>query len=281
MKNIAMPNGCQIVAAMNPPTGDYSGTIDFDDKAFQDRFVHVKFQPSFNEFYEYQNSKYTGSGFLAYLQEDDKMLRHKGESFDIADFVVPSPRSWETAFKLEQIYDSGEVERGLFQELMFGIVGREATLAGMAYKDTHVAALKGKDLIEKYHLGDTRAKLLKAKEKNRSDMIGTAIQQIDEEFEKRDSLTDQEARNIITLTADLPAEAQYTLLIVVTKRNKCTWNCGGFETIDGGTGLGHSKELVAIMQKTLKARDEAEKEMAVAKEKKNKSNKKVKKEEEV
>ncbi len=42
MKGIKMPAGCMVVSACNPPTDDYSGTIDFNDSAFADRFSRLK-----------------------------------------------------------------------------------------------------------------------------------------------------------------------------------------------------------------------------------------------
>ena len=274
MKNIAMPNGCQIVAAMNPPTDDYAGTIDFDDKAFQDRFVHIKFAPTFGEFREYMNTKYSGSGFLEFLGENDKLLRSpKLQDFSLG-FVIPSPRSWETAFKLEQIYDNGCVDKALFLELMMGIVGSEASLAAMNYKETHVGGIKGVDLLENFHTDAVKKKLDQVMNKGRTDIVGNALLDIGEEFKNRKGLSNQEAQNVIALSKALSKnpEQQYTLLqFVISNMSNCTGNCEGFEVDGDGRGLGHSKELVAVMQKTLKAREEAAKEMEKAKAKKSKN----------
>lgn len=280
MKGIPLPEGCQVVSAMNPPTSDYSGTIDFDDKAFADRFLHIKFQPQFSEFYSYQNAKFAGSGFLAFLQEDDKMIRSVGESYTL-DFVTPSPRSWETAFKLEQMFDRGEVNRGLFREMMFGIVGATATDAALTYKETHVSSIKGKDVIEQYHSNEVKDRVKAAVKKGRTDIIGNMIQEINEELGQRKSLTNQEGKNLIAVCGDLNPEQTYTLCTMFTnaQNHECCNNVEGFPVTEEGGGLLGSDELIEILAKTTKAREKAHKEMEKAKAKKSK--KKEETEEEV
>lgn len=282
MKGIPLPKGCQVVSAMNPPTADYSGTIDFDDKAFADRFLHIKFQPTFNEFYSYQNAKYANSGFLSFLQEDDKMIRSVGESYTL-DFVTPSPRSWETAFKLEQLYDKGEVERGLFREMMFGLVGATATDAALTYKETHVSSIKGKDVIEMYHVGDIRERVKKAVAKGRTDIIGNMLQEINEELGQRKGLKNQEGKNLLAICGDLKPEQTYTLCTIFTNtaNHDCCGNVEGFEVTDEGGGLLGSDELVEIISKTTKAREKAHAEMEKAKAKKSSKKAKVAVEEEL
>lgn len=272
MKGIPFPEGCQVVAAMNPPTGDYSGTIDFDDKAFQDRFVHVSFKPTFQEFYSYQNAKYADSGFIAFLQEDDKMLRCGNlESFGL-DFVIPSPRSWETAFKLERLFDNGELDRSLFMEMMLGIVGPTATTAAMTYKDTHVGSIKGKDLIENYHTGEIRSRLLKAVQKGRTDIVGNSLQEVNELFGARKAvgLNEQEGMNVVALARDLSPEQGYTLLSMIANNHECCSNVVGMPETDEGSGLLANDDLIAIIEKTKVAREKASKAAEKAKAKKAK-----------
>ena len=48
----ALPKGWHVVAAMNPSTEDYIVT-DISDKAFLDRFCHIKLSPSKQEWFDY------------------------------------------------------------------------------------------------------------------------------------------------------------------------------------------------------------------------------------
>lgn len=265
MKGIPMPKGCGIVSAMNPPTGNYSGTIDFDDQAFQDRFIHIKFQPSFQEFHSYQRQKYAGSGLLAYLQEDSKMIRDPNlEAFDLS-YVKPSPRSWEAAFAFEELYDKGEMDRSLFMELLMGTVGFEAATASLTYKDTHVGSIKGKDLLENYHTGEIRSRLLTAVKKGRTDIVGNSLQEINELFKeyKERGLKKQEGENVISLARDLSPEQMYTLLSMIAQNHDCCLNVEGMEgTSDDDKGLLGNDELIAVLDKTKAAREKAAKAQA-------------------
>jgi hypothetical protein len=121
--------------------------------------------------------------------------------------VTPSPRSWETALKLEELYDRGEVEEGVFNEFLFGTIGTIATQRATDFKKTHIKSIKGKDLLEMYQNAPVRDSVLTAIKKGRTDMLGLALSEIDAEFKARKSLTDQEARNVIDLTKDLSKSA--------------------------------------------------------------------------
>lgn len=275
MKNIPMPKGCQIVCAMNPPTSDYSGTLDFDDKAWLDRFVHIRFQPTHKEFMEFYRSKFGNSGFVEFLADQDGMIRAKTESFEVGSLVTPSPRSWETALKLEQMWDNGEItDEGVFNEILFGTIGSTATLAANTFKKTHIRSIKGKDLIESYHTAPVRESVLMAIKKGRTDMLGLALQEIDAEFKARKGLSEVEARNVIDLTKDLSkaSEHQYTLFRMITQNHACTGNCAGFELSPEhtGAGLSYAKEILDLATKVNKVRNEANAEMEKVKTKKSK-----------
>jgi hypothetical protein len=267
MKGIPMPEGCQVVTAMNPPTADYTGTLDFDDKAWLDRFVHIKFQPSHAEFMDFYRKKYNNSSFVEFLADQSKMIRGEVESYDIGSFVTPSPRSWETALKLEEIYDKGQIEEAVFNEFLYGVIGTTVSLAALNFKKSHVKSIKGSDLIEKYNTKKVRESLLSAIEKGRNDMIGLAISEISDEFRTRTKLKKQEALNIIELARDLSksAEHQQTLVMVIAQNQGCTSNCEGFETVENGKGLSYSKELLDIRRPVFEAKLKAQKEMEEAK----------------
>lgn len=278
MKGILMPKGCQIVTAMNPPTEDYSGTLDFDDKAWLDRFLHVKFQPSDAEFLEYYRSLYPNSAFVEFYADQPGMLRAKTASFDVGSLVTPSPRSTETALKLEQLFDAGEMDEGIFNEMLYGTIGSTVAIAAVGFKKTHIKSIKGKELIEKYHQKKVRDLVLNAIGKGRTDMLGLALKEIDDEFKARKGLKDQEALNVIEIVRDLSksAEHQQTLVTMIAMNQNCTSNCKGFETVDNGTGLAYSKDLIEIRRPVYEAKVKAQEEMEKAKSKgKNKESEEV------
>jgi MoxR-like ATPase len=48
LAGVKLPKNCHVVAASNPATDDYA-VLDFSDSAFQDRFVHIQFTPTKEE----------------------------------------------------------------------------------------------------------------------------------------------------------------------------------------------------------------------------------------
>jgi MoxR-like ATPase len=69
----SLPEDSAIIMAMNPATDDYS-VLDFADKAFADRFVHINLDPSHEEFHSYMNSRYSKSTVSSFLQQQTKLL---------------------------------------------------------------------------------------------------------------------------------------------------------------------------------------------------------------
>ena len=274
LKGVKLPKDTVIICAVNPATDDYS-VLDFSDKAFQDRFVHIKFSPTEQEFYSYMGSKFKNSGLLAYVQEDPKMLKDSSlQSFSL-DFVTPSRRSWEVAFRLEELYNNKEMDSSMFRELLMGVVGLAATTAGFSFMETHVGSIKGEDLIKLYHTPEIRNKLLGAKEKGRTDIVGTALEDLLSQLAELKGLEVQEGKNIINLVRDLTPEQQMKLLTGITSTAavmECCSNAKGFEDQedDSSKGLLASDELIAIFAKTSKARQEAQEETEKAKAKKSK-----------
>ena len=68
-----LPADSAIIMAMNPATDDYS-VLDFADKAFADRFVHINLDPTHEEFHSYMCSKYGDSSVSDFLRQQTKLL---------------------------------------------------------------------------------------------------------------------------------------------------------------------------------------------------------------
>src|SRR5690606_4467190 len=96
-----LPKGWQVIAAMNPNTGDYIVT-DISDKAFMDRFCHINLAPSKQEFCKYARDRKFDDKWLQFLQEQPEMLQGELEAFDLSD-IKPSRRSWEAIDRLIKV----------------------------------------------------------------------------------------------------------------------------------------------------------------------------------
>lgn len=275
LKGNLMPEDCHVIAASNPATDDYA-VLDFSDSAFQDRFIHIKFTPSEQEFFEYCKAKYPTSAALSFVQEDKKSLSDGGlQSFNL-DFVKPSRRSWEgTVMPLEAMYDAGKLDKNVFYEMVNGVVGATVGTAYKTYKENHVSSIKAADVMEDY--SKVRDTLLKIKAKGRTDILGNLLQDFTDEFTKRDGLELSEANNIIDCMGDLDPERAYTLGTIIVDKQQCTKNVripAGVTSEMSTDGLLNSDRLEALFAKVKVLRAEGQKEIEEAKNAPKKARKK-------
>ena len=140
LHDYTLPEDSAIIMAMNPATDDYS-VLDFADKAFADRFVHINLDPTHEEFHTYMSSRYDTSTVSDFLKQQTKLLEETDLQAVSLDFVKPSRRSWDRLQKLEL---TGMPEN-LFREAGMGIVGTAAMIAYSSWKETQVKIIEGKE----------------------------------------------------------------------------------------------------------------------------------------
>lgn len=224
LKGVKMREGCQVVAASNPPTGDYQ-VLDFNDSAFQDRFVHIKLEPTAEEFIAYgRTDNNIEAAVLDFVSEYNQMLENKDlESFSM-DFVKPSRRSWDRVSKIIRAKPSQEIEL----ELFMGIVGTKAALAFQTFRETYFKSLKADVVLNDY--AKVRKDILSAIDKGRVDMLGTLREELDQLLKGMTKLTMEQADNIAELITDLPAEHAFSVALMVKGNQQCAMNIENFDT---------------------------------------------------
>lgn len=213
-----LPQDSAIIMAMNPATNDYS-VLDFADKAFADRFVHINLDPTHEEFHTYMTSRYGNSRISEFLRQQTKLLEETDLQAVSLDFVKPSRRSWDRLQKLEL---TGMPEN-LFREAGMGIVGTAAMIAYSSWKETQVTILNGKEIIENYpavrekFIGYQRnLKTNEPLENVRTDIISNVCSSVSEEFIARlksKQIGDLEASNVCDFLNDCPVEYAYATLL--------------------------------------------------------------------
>lgn len=218
LHDYTLPEDSAIIMAMNPATDDYS-VLDFADKAFADRFVHINLDPTHEEFHSYMNSRYGTSSISDFLRQQTKLLEETDLKPVTLDFVKPSRRSWDRLQKLE---NTGMPEN-LFREAGMGIVGTAAMVAYSSWKETQVTILSGKEVIENYP--KVREKFIgyyknpktgEALENLRTDIISSVCSSVSEEFMARlkaNAIGDVEAKNVSDFLEDAPTEYAYATLL--------------------------------------------------------------------
>lgn len=250
LKGVPMGEDCHIISACNPATENYS-VMDFDDCAFQDRFVHVVLSPTKDEFLSYARSKKLDSSVLDFLQDYPKMMEDSSLTEPTLDFVKPSRRSWEAVAKLRQIVP--ESDNSLFLELTMGLVGEAPALAYKSFSDTYVSNITAKDVLERYPEIVEKHKQLTAK--GRNDIIANVLDDIKTDFTARSAnnvgLSTVEADNLEDFIQNLNPEEAMTLAIIV-KDTRCALY------VDGRPGgLFESEKFVKAIKKAKKLQKEA------------------------
>lgn len=214
-----LPEDSAIIMAMNPPTDDYS-VLDFADKAFADRFVHINLDPTHEEFHSYMGSRYGSSTVSDFLTQQTKLLEETDLKAVSLEFVKPSRRSWDRLQKLE---NTGMPEN-LFREAGMGIVGTVAMIAYSSWKETQVKILDGGEVLnnyskvkDKYLAYFKNVKTGDALEIPRTDIVSTVCSSFSEELIKQlkspKGLTADQAINTANFLLDTPIENSYATLL--------------------------------------------------------------------
>ncbi len=218
LHDYTLPEDSAIIMAMNPATDDYS-VLDFADKAFADRFVHINLDPTHEEFHTYMSSRYDTSTVSDFLKQQTKLLEETDLQAVSLDFVKPSRRSWDRLQKLEL---TGMPEN-LFREAGMGIVGTAAMIAYSSWKETQVKIIEGKQILENY--AKVRDRFIgyfknpqtnQALEVPRTDIISTVCLSFAEELSdrlKNSTLKPNEAKNAAQFLIDTPVENCYATLL--------------------------------------------------------------------
>jgi len=218
LHDYTLPEDSAIIMAMNPATDDYS-VLDFADKAFADRFVHINLDPTHEEFHTYMSSRYDTSTVSDFLKQQTKLLEETDLQAVSLDFVKPSRRSWDRLRKLEL---TGMPEN-LFREAGMGIVGTAAMIAYSSWKETQVKIIEGKQILENY--AKVRDRFIgyfknpqtnQALEVPRTDIISTVCLSFAEELSdrlKNSTLKPNEAKNAAQFLIDTPVENCYATLL--------------------------------------------------------------------
>ena len=219
LHDYTLPEDSAIIMAMNPATDDYS-VLDFADKAFADRFVHINLDPTHEEWHNYMSSQYGTSTVSEFLKQQTKLLEETDLKPVSLDFVKPSRRSWDRLQKLE---NTGMPE-SLFRESGMGIVGAAAMIAYISWRETQVRVIDGKEILENY--SKVRDRFLsyfkntqtgELLDSPRGDIVSTVCSNFSEEFKLRlkKGLTTVEACNAADFLLDAPVENCYATLIAL------------------------------------------------------------------
>jgi hypothetical protein len=218
LHDYVLPKNSAIIMAMNPATDDYS-VLDFADKAFADRFIHINLDPTHAEFHKFMTKKFKTSTVSNFLQQQTKLLEESDLQSVTLDFVKPSRRSWD---RLQTLENTGMPEN-LFREAGMGIVGAAAMIAYSSWKETQVKILDGKDILDNFEKVKTKYVAYfknpttgEAIETPRTDIISTVCSSVGEELTARlksGGASEETAKNFVNFLLETPIENAYATLL--------------------------------------------------------------------
>lgn len=202
LHDYVLPAGWSVVAAMNPNSEDYT-TLDLSDKAFLDRFCHIKITSSYEDFINYGNVKEFNKGMLNFISAHPGMLRGPTKDFTL-DYVQPSDRSWEMVSRLLSNHTTPD---DILNELITGIVGTAAATAYMAYKKTAEKPIDGEMVMKNYKKVKKEVQLQSTETGYRPDLLNETTNQIIDYVKsiKEDKELDvKEYNNLVAFMMDIP-----------------------------------------------------------------------------
>lgn len=201
-----LPKGWQVIAAMNPNTGDYIVT-DIGDKAFMDRFCHIKLNPSTQEFFKYASERKFDDRLLSFLKDQAEMLQGELEAFGLED-VKPSRRSWEAIDRLIKVNTPVNV----LSELAKGLVGTTASAAFIKAMSETDKPINAKDVMENYPKMKKRVVEYADKNNARLDMLKFTCDSIMEYMESdKKALTKDQQKNLGEFLWDIPRDLSFSM----------------------------------------------------------------------
>lgn len=148
---LRLPKNCHVIAAGNPPTDEYFVT-DVNETALMARFVHIKLEPTLDEWLQYAKGKEIDPTIIGFIRNQPELLETAKTDFQLP--VKVDRRSYErldSLFKLKTPWY-------LLESLMTGIIGIERTVAYMQYlknvdkplEGQAILDLKSRDIIAKW-----------------------------------------------------------------------------------------------------------------------------------
>lgn len=137
---ITLPKNCHIIAAGNPPTDEYF-TTDVDETALMARFVHIKLEPSVEEWLTYAKAAEIEATLIGFIQEQPQLLESARSPFELP--VKVDRRAYERLSRLFSL----KTPVHLLEQLMMGIIGIERTVAFKQYLVQVDKPLTGEEVL--------------------------------------------------------------------------------------------------------------------------------------
>jgi hypothetical protein len=146
---VKLPKNCHVIAAGNPPTDEYF-TTDVDETALMARFVHIKLEPTVNEWLDYAKDNEVSFNLINFIKNQPELLEEARTAFELP--VKVDRRAYERLNRLMKL----KTPDHLLSLLMPGIIGLERTVAYQLFLKETDKPLSGPEVLK----GDKFDKLM-------------------------------------------------------------------------------------------------------------------------
>lgn len=204
---IKLPKNLHIIAAGNPPTDDYNVT-DVNETALMARFVHIKLEPTFDEWIKYAESIQMDSSLTGFIKGQPELLSDKR-----SEFVLPVKVDRRAYERLDRLFKLNTPAH-LMENLMAGIIGLERTVAYQNYMRAADKPLSAKDVFS----GKNKDKVTKWCDPNNtlSSLLNltkdNVIAGITKRYDKGASFDPAERANLFDFIVAIPKDISYPML---------------------------------------------------------------------
>lgn len=137
---LKLPKNCHIIAAGNPPTDEYY-TTDVNETALMARFVHIKLEPTIEEWVSYAKANNFEPNLISFVQSQPQLLEDAKSVFTLP--VKVDRRSYERMNRLYAI----KTPEAIRTQLMYGILGLERAVAFEGHLNSDLVPLTGVEIL--------------------------------------------------------------------------------------------------------------------------------------
>lgn len=206
---IKLPKNCYIIAAGNPPTDEYNVT-DVNETALMARFVHIKLEPTVDEWLAYANKKMVDHTLVSFIKEQPQLLEDAGSAFELP--VKVDRRSFD---RLNNLFTLKTPEHLLYQ-LMYGIIGVERTVAYQNHLKNSEKPLTGDEVVALDPVSLSKVLEWSKGDHIKSPLINITCDNLYDKVvnmsESKQKLTDAQKDNLLTFITSIPKEAAHNCI---------------------------------------------------------------------
>lgn len=200
-----LPPKCKIITAVNPDTDDYQ-TVTFEDAASNDRFCHIKYNPTQEEFLTFAKSKGSAidQNFITFLQ----MNEDKIDTPKLQDYKLPVSTSRRSNYKAAELIATGLPET-LLQEGVGGLIGIENVTAFVAWKlENDVRPFTYDQLMNNFKEIKKQAKKYAHSSSGRHDVLSQSLDNVFSYLETNEvtDITEEQYQNFFQFQEILPKD---------------------------------------------------------------------------